>query len=404
MAGRHSGFYTENGRYGVAASRGEPSPFGVIPPLENGLARKFERDPFHVGSEGPVASTGFSNGPGIDCRSKDLDERHKREPFMSYLSSGEGRDAGSSAVIDLPGRPYHSQVLAEVENSSWDRDRSKGVISNVPWESAQRSERDHRERAGGKPDLYSRRAGQSAQFDAGREWALGDKDLEGSRLDRYGSSSRDSFPGDSVAGGKEVTHGSYDWRSRERSAAVGVSRTSPFAVGNGILKDSAFRPHGLDVSGSLSSPQHSPHSTPPSSNHEQSRDDGSHPSPPKRPRLGWGQGLAKYEKKKVGDSDETAPAVGSGNVTSAVSLPGAAAEAPSNLDVQADVEAPTSLVLKPTSLTNPVLAIAPSKPAGAVPILALYLHAILYQSRSGFPLGSLLSRHIKNLCLDPELV
>jgi hypothetical protein len=168
-AGRHSGFHTENGRYGSAGHRGEPSPFGSIPPLESGIARKFDRD-FYPGSGCAVANTGFSNGPGLDHRSKDSDERHKRE---SFTVSGDGRDGGSSAVNDQPVRPYHSQVLSEVENSSWERDRSKGLISSGSWDSSQRSERDHRERLSGKPDSYSRREGKFSQYDAGRDWSQG---------------------------------------------------------------------------------------------------------------------------------------------------------------------------------------------------------------------------------------
>jgi len=56
--------HIENGRYGSAGHRGEPSPFGSIPNLENGLARKFDRD-FCPGSGCPVTNTGFSNSPGL---------------------------------------------------------------------------------------------------------------------------------------------------------------------------------------------------------------------------------------------------------------------------------------------------------------------------------------------------
>lgn len=354
-AGRHSGFHTENGRYGSAGHRGEPSPFGSIPPLENGLARKFDRD-FYPGSGCPAANTGFSNGPGLDHRSKDLDERHKRE---SFLVSGDSRDGGSSVANDQPVRPYHSQVLSEVENTSWERDRSKGLISSGSWDSSQRSERDHRERLSGKPGSYSsRREGKFSQYDSGRDWSQGDKDLDGSRLDRYGSSSRDGFSGDILGGTKDSILG-FDWRRKERSSSVSASRSTTYVPSNGGSKESVVRPQGLDVSGSVPSPQHSPHSTPSSTVHEPPRDDGNHPSPPKRPRLGWGQGLAKYEKKKVVETDETATPSSGGTasengrsvITAVVSS--TTTEALQSQDVQAAEESPVSVVSNPTPL--PVL-------------------------------------------------
>jgi hypothetical protein len=353
-AGRHSGFHTENGRYGSAGHRGEPSPFGSIPPLESGIARKFDRD-FYPGSGCAVANTGFSNGPGLDHRSKDSDERHKRE---SFTVSGDGRDGGSSAVNDQPVRPYHSQVLSEVENSSWERDRSKGLISSGSWDSSQRSERDHRERLSGKPDSYSRREGKFSQYDAGRDWSQGDRDLDGSRLDRYGSSSRDGFSSDTLGGTKDSILG-FDWRRKERSSSVSASRTSTYAPSNGGTKENVLRPQGLDVSGSISSPQHSPHSTPSSTVHDPSRDDGNQPSPPKRPRLGWGQGLAKYEKKKVVETDEiSTPSPGftvseSGRSIVSAALSGTTTETLQTQELHAAEESPVSVVSNPS--TSPAL-------------------------------------------------
>jgi nuclear receptor co-repressor 1 len=87
------------------------------------------------------------------------------------------------------------------------------------------------------------------------------------------------------------------------------------------LKDSVVRGHGLEVAGGgLSSPQPSPHSALPSGCHDHGHGR-SHHSPPKRLRLGWGQGLAKYEKKKVGDVDESSLISSGVGTTASVALP-----------------------------------------------------------------------------------
>lgn len=261
-------------------------------------------------------------------------------------------------------RPYQSQVLSEVENSSWERDRSKGLISSGSWDSSQRSEREHRERLSGKPDSYSRREGKFSQYDAGRDWSQGDRDLDGSRLDRYGSSSRDGFSSDTLGGTKDSILG-FDWRRKERSSSVSASRTSSYIPSNGATKETVVRPQGLDVSGSISSPQHSPHSTPSSMVHEPSRDDGNHPSPPKRPRLGWGQGLAKYEKKKVVETDEVVtPSPGvtvseSGKSFVSATLSGTTTETLQTQEVHAAEESPVSVVSNPTTSPASMPTISP---------------------------------------------
>lgn len=303
-----------------------------------------------------MGSTGFSNGPGPDHRSKDLDERHKRE---SYVPSCEGRDVSSSVTSDQPVRPSHSQVLSEVENSNWERDRSKGLSSSGNWgsDASQRSsDRDHRERLTGKSDTYCRRDGKFSQLEASRDWTNGDKELEGSRLDRYGSSSRDNFSGENLGGSKDSSILGSDWRRRERSSSVSASRTSAFVTTNGGSRDPTFRLRTLDVPGSLSPPQHSPHSTPSSTVQEPSRDDGSHPSPPKRPRLGWGQGLAKYEKKKVVVDTDDSATLTSGGVVSGRALVSSSSPPSTISDVQpaqelhALEESPVSVVSNPTVL------------------------------------------------------
>ncbi|CAK9276664.1 unnamed protein product [Sphagnum jensenii] len=330
--GRHNSFYTEIGRYSAAASReGDTAPvFGAaaIQPLENGLGRKYDRDSFYLGTGAPPPLSPSVNGAlGV------VGQWHSSSSRESELSTTDGRDTGSSGTTTTGqnGRPYQSQALADAENLSWDRERSAGAVSGWDWSlKLEREQQQHRERLHSKPDLYSRRfeVPPPSQFDSGRgAWSAGDTELEGSRLDRYGSGNRESFSLDVVSGSRESSsHGSHDWRSRgERSASGIVPRGSPFISSNGSLKDSVVRGHGLEVAGGgLSSPQPSPHSAIPSGCHDHGHGR-SHHSPPKRLRLGWGQGLAKYEKKKVGDVDESSLiSSGVGTTTASVALPVAA--------------------------------------------------------------------------------
>ncbi|CAM6010045.1 unnamed protein product [Sphagnum balticum] len=330
--GRHNSFYTEIGRYSAAASReGDTAPlFGAaaIQPLENGLGRKYDRDSFYLGTGAPPPLSPSVNGAlGV------VGQWHSSSSRESELSTTDGRDAGSSGTTTTgqSGRPYQSQALADAENLSWDRERSAGAVSGWDWSlKSEREQQQHRERLHSKPDLYSRRfeVPPPSQFDSGRgAWSAGDTELEGSRLDRYGSGNRESFSLDVVSGSRESSsHGSHDWRSRgERSTSGIVPRGSPFISSNGSLKDSVVRDHGLEVAGGgLSSPQPSSHSALPSGCHDHGHGR-SHHSPPKRLRLGWGQGLAKYEKKKVGDVDESSLiSSGVGTTTSSVALPVAA--------------------------------------------------------------------------------
>ncbi|XP_024374727.1 uncharacterized protein [Physcomitrium patens] len=358
LNGRHIGFHAGNGRYGSAGQRGEPS-FGSFVPLENGLAPKFEQESFYLGSGRPVVNTGFSSGPGLDYRSKELGERQRKG---SFLTSGDGRDGGSSGVNVQHVRLYPSQVLTEVENTSWERERPKGQDGNG-WESSQRSEREHRERLLGKAESFSRREGRFSQFEEGRERSQVDKDSDGSKLDRCGSSSWDRCSGDTMCGSKVSANG-FDWRRKERSTSVSASRNAS----NGCSKESVVRPPVLDVSGSPSSPQLSLRSTP-SALVEVSRDDGNHPSPAKRPRLGWGQGLAKYEKKN--EVVETDDIFVSGSVDSAsgskrssvTAVSGVKTEVVQMLGLQAAEESSVSVISKLSTLPLPKVSSSPLQKA-----------------------------------------
>ncbi|XP_024390849.1 uncharacterized protein [Physcomitrium patens] len=362
LNGRHTGFHNEGGRYVSPGHRGEP-PFGSVGPVENGLGRKFDRESFYPGSGCPVGGSGFGNGVGVDQRAKELEERHKKEPFLLLR---DGRDGGSCGGIEHGVRSFPSQAVCEAEKSCWERERSKGAVGNG-WESSQKLQRDLRERVGGKAEGYSRREGKLSQHDGGREWSQADKELEGRRVDGYGSSSRDGLTGDGVGGIKEAV-GGCEWRRKERSSSVSASRSGSYVASSGTAKGPVGRPQALDVSGSASSPQVSPHSTASPGVQEASRDDGSQPSPPKRPRLGWGQGLAKYEKKKVVETDEVGVSASGGSVSGRErsSVSGATTEVVQTQESQAAEESPVSVVSNLSTLPPLTPSASPSQQAAEV--------------------------------------
>ncbi|KAH7278003.1 hypothetical protein KP509_38G019400 [Ceratopteris richardii] len=123
--------------------------------------------------------------------------------------------------------------------------------------------------------------------------------LEG-RLDRYGSaSSRELASSDIVKITKE--HFRYGWRARERNL-FGDSSThlSTHCRSNSNLKDVTPALSTLEHPGPTSSPCQSVSQTNLSAqiNHDVDEDS---LSVKKRARLTWGQGLAKYEKEKIGE-------------------------------------------------------------------------------------------------------
>ncbi|XP_024387952.1 uncharacterized protein [Physcomitrium patens] len=134
------------------------------------------------------------------------------------------------------------------------------------------------------------------QFGSGKDWSVGDKRSDLSRFERYGTGNRDGSRAEYEGHGRDSSF-TNGWR-RERSHSGVTARHSSFAFGN-----KNFGEHGSRGSLLLSSGHDSHYATTLSSNH-----DSDHPSPSKRPRLGWGQGLAKYEKK-VGDTDDVSPPV-----------------------------------------------------------------------------------------------
>ena len=275
--GHYSGFFAES-------TRSVPS-FSGTGPTDNGLARRFSR-PFHLGTPPAVKSTGFPGGTGLDYRPNDTDDRHSRDHL---LPSGDGREGR-----DQPLPPLTPQVLSDSASLLRSGERAKSLNSSrVNWDLPQRPDRDNSTRSHGN-DFYSRRRSIVTQFDSGKDWGSVDKKSEGSRLERYGGGSRDTTLGDSEGYSKDsgFLHG---WR-RERGNSGAVARNTGFASGNRSLGEHGVRAPLLAVSAGLSLQESSLASSLLSSL------EADQPSPSKRPRLGWGQGLAKYEKK-IGDDD-----------------------------------------------------------------------------------------------------
>lgn len=277
--GRH-GALIENGRCGTIVGRSSDF-WSAASPAENGKTEKDAR------SLSGVPSPGYSESPGSEKSNKDLDFREQ------HLSSADGRLPLSPGMACSPRdpafRPFGGQTRPEMV-SLWDRERSK-FSSSPGWEIRNR-ERDYRERIRSKPEVY-KKTGSLFKLDSGRDWSLGDRELEG-RVDRYGSASnRENTSFDALSGSKE--HSRHDWRIRDRAS---FSSRFP-ACGTCVVKDTGAELLEPDVS-ETASPQYSLLQG--STVHESGQDDVGHTSPKKRPRLTWGQGLAQYEKEKVEDS------------------------------------------------------------------------------------------------------
>lgn len=273
------GAVVENGRYGIAASRPSDSSVfrGISSPVGNGKA---DRDAF-VLSGG--RSPGFNGSPGTERFNKAVDGHPLREP---YHSPSDGRPA-SSPSPDLASRSCGGESTHEGVGS-WERSKFR---SPHRWDTLDK-ERDSKERTLAKVQFY-RRTGSLWKLDTGRDWSLGDGELEG-RLDRYGiASNRDQMFPDVLSGSKE--HSRHDWRGRDKALLSSLSSETPACPSNnGHLKETSTVPLGSEVSGMTLSPHLHLGSTV-----QESCDNVGHTSPKKRPRLTWGQGLAKYEKEKV---------------------------------------------------------------------------------------------------------
>lgn len=282
--GRHGPMH-ENGRYGSAAGRPSDLVTHLWSPSENGKA---ERD--FCGGPSP----GYSSSPSTEKPSKDSDGHHFRD---SNLSPSETRPA-SSPRFDPPSRLYGNQNTLD-GTALRERERSKFSSSPYAWEKSHR-ERDYRERAWGRPD-YHRRTYSLPKLDSPRDWSGGDRELLEGRIDRYGSASSREPAFSDVLNIASKEHHRYDWRNRDRSLFRGfASRSSACAPSsNSHSMDNGTASACLEVPRASSPPK--PSATQGFVSHEPHCEDAGVASPKKRPRLTWGQGLAKYEKEKVED-------------------------------------------------------------------------------------------------------
>ena len=240
--------------------------------MDNGLVRRFHRNPYHSGASLAARSQGFSGSVGVDYRASDTEERQNRDQFL-YSRDDKGRD--SPLPPHTPQVHFDSSLLRNGERTK--------PLGSRNWEYSPKIDKDNITRPSASADLYSsRRRSIVTQFDSDR--GVGDKRSEVGRFERYGNGNRDGRA-DYESSNKD-TGFSHGWR-RERGNSGVIARHSSFTAASRNLGE--IRARG---SLSLGSAHDSLNATTLASNQ-----DFDQPSPSKRPRLGWGQGLAKYEKK-----------------------------------------------------------------------------------------------------------
>lgn len=233
-------------------------------------------------SVGGVASP----SPRLDCSSAD---DSPKEPDGYRFSK-----PGSPSVLQSRISP-----LAQASHNSF---TGKGVLAREhsrcsEWDSPFKIDMDYRDKIWGRSEILKRTG--SSGYEAATALNA-HKDMVGRReQDGYGGS------GDSTGSSSYLIRSYPEWRQSDRIASSALPLRT-HASNNGYLKESAAREHGLsDFLGSYSSNWHSPLSSPVNNTVDGGRDDGSQSSPRKRPRLGWGQGLAKYEKKLTGGAEDS---------------------------------------------------------------------------------------------------
>ncbi|XP_024380079.1 uncharacterized protein [Physcomitrium patens] len=215
-------------------------------------------------------------------RSDDIDRKEERG--LRRLDERSERDEMRRVRSDVFGEVSSVRGLTIMDEQERDRDREY------------RQDGGSGEGVGRMMQRKPSFSGPMAQFGSGKGWGVGDKKSELSRFERYGTGNRDGSRAEYEGNSRDLGF-PYGWR-RERSQSSAIARHSSFTSGN-----RSFGEHGGKGSLSVSSGHDSPFVTGLSSNQ-----DSDHPSPSKRPRLGWGQGLAKYEKK-VGDTEDVSPSV-----------------------------------------------------------------------------------------------
>lgn len=257
------------------------------------------------------------------------------------MQSGDARDPTSAVPVDQLARPHRSQVFPEC-NNAWDRD-GRPRSSNVSgWDVTRRVDRETRDRLRGKSDTY-RRSGFFSHSDP-ESWHGTGVDLD-TGPDRCSGSTRDTVSSD--LNDNDQISIAHEWKLRDRPATSSASMWSSAISGrSGMSKDSCLKPPDLQNAAlPTTSPQQSPFSSPTVVSSDGGRDDVGLSSPRKRPRLGWGQGLAKYEKKKVIDSDD-----GLGALLSLEGVPPDSFHGPCIKELSAVAELPCA---KPTQNVGP---------------------------------------------------
>eukprot|EP00897_Mesotaenium_endlicherianum_P008379 jgi/Mesen1/756/ME000110S_11024 len=339
----------DNGRYGPPGIRGaDAGPvLGAGLPSENApLLRKFSRDPYM--GRGGMNGTPYPGGIGSDFRPKDQGERRPfvREPFTGSL---DDRNAPPTLETGAQGG-YHGHTFSPGENV-WERDRlgrvKEGGISS--WDVPPR-EREHRDRerfkmeGGHRMGNFNDSPYNTASQEGTQDWGAGEKEPEG-RVERYGGrdgremkepgreGGGDTWRPDSNGGSEAeeplASLGRGRWRSlaagREKQAgsgsstpgggsgawgpSAGVSPSGP-ASGAGAPGEASACAAAASEDPSAWNSQKLKAAPPAGPAFAARSEGGGHSSPPKRPRLGWGQGLAKYEKKKDVEPSSSAPLYG----------------------------------------------------------------------------------------------
>eukprot|EP01018_Ginkgo_biloba_P013655 Gb_00676 [translate_table: standard] len=207
----------------------------------------------------------------------DQSSQHCDNGDTSLFSTGRFDFPNGKVADQMPSHPSHPHSDLE---SSWDNVQLEQCRKTV----LEHSSRDH------KFGMYKR----SPKNDFGR---FSEKNFE-ARLDRYGGcSSNDSLVGGAQNLSKDHSLSSMDWKPPKWTRSGNLSSWSSIFGEAGSSKESrGGELHNTrDACGEIS-PHHSP-SRLTSASILVLLDDEIHPR--KKQRLGWGQGLAKYEKQKV---------------------------------------------------------------------------------------------------------
>ncbi|KAJ7528486.1 hypothetical protein O6H91_15G005500 [Diphasiastrum complanatum] len=189
--------------------------------------------------------------------------------------------------IDRLSHPPVAVALPD-RNSFWDVDNK--VSASCSQDLSQTFDRKYKSRIPADTDISSGRGSFILPNSKG-EWSPCDTDLE-ARLDRYRRNNQDSAATDLFA--SKDSPSPSDWKSQERKSLGNISPLNSIATKQFVAEG------GMKLPGYVDAPSFSPSVISPCFlRQDTSCDEINHSSPRKRPRLGWGQGLAKYEKKKV---------------------------------------------------------------------------------------------------------